>query len=53
MDLGDLYQLAGQLWVVWLVLLFAGIMVWTFLPRNQDRLKSYADLPLNDDAEER
>jgi len=53
MSLADVYQWAAQLWVVWLVLLFCGIMVWTFLPRNRKRLSGYANLPLNDDPEER
>ena len=51
MSLHDLYQFIAQLWVVWLVLLFVGIVVWIYLPRNRKRLDSMADLPLRDDEE--
>lgn len=53
MSLHDIYQFAAQLWVVWLVLLFVGIVVWIYLPRNRKRLDSMADLPLRDDEEQR
>lgn len=52
MSLHDLYQFIAQLWVVWLVLLFVGIVVWIYLPRNRKRLDSMADLPLRDDEEQ-
>ena len=51
MSLHDIYQFAAQLWVVWLVLLFVGIIVWVYLPRNRNRLNAMADLPLRDDEE--
>jgi cytochrome c oxidase cbb3-type subunit IV len=51
MSLHDIYQFAAQLWVVWLVLLFVGIIVWVYLPRNRKRMNDMADLPLRDDEE--
>jgi cbb3-type cytochrome oxidase subunit 3 len=53
MDLHSIYQVAGQLWVLWLVLLFVGIVAWVYLPRNRKRMKDDANIPLRDDDEER
>lgn len=53
MSLADIYQIATQLWVVWLVLLFVGIIVWIYLPRNRKRMQDDANIPLRDDDEER
>ena len=41
-----------QLWVVWLLLLFAGIIVWVYLPRNRKKMKDAASIPLKDDPDE-
>jgi cbb3-type cytochrome oxidase subunit 3 len=53
MSLAELYQIAARLWVLWLVLLFVGIIGWTFLPRNRQRLDEAANIPFNDDPVER
>jgi len=53
MSLAEIYQIAARLWVLWLVLLFVGIMAWTFLPRNRKRLDEAANIPFNDDSVER
>ncbi len=53
MSLAEIYQIAARLWVLWLVLLFVGIMAWTFLPRNRKRLDDAANIPFNDDSGER
>ncbi len=51
MSVHAIYQFASQLWVVWLVLLFGGIVVWAFLPRNRQKMAELGDLPLRDDEE--
>ena len=51
MSLHAIYQFAAQLCVVWLVLLFVGIIVWVYLPRNRKQMNAMADLPLRDDEE--
>ncbi|MBC6441496.1 MAG: cbb3-type cytochrome c oxidase subunit 3 [Rhodospirillales bacterium] len=53
MSIEGIYGYIRQLWVVWLVLLFAGLMIWVFLPRNRERFRDCANLPFKDDTEER
>ena len=53
MSLHALYQVVAQLWVVWLVLLFAGIVAWVYLPRNRKKMIDNGNIPLRDDSEER
>ena len=40
-----------QLWVVWLMLLFAGIVAWVLWPRRKNELERHGRIPLEDDAE--
>jgi len=43
-----------SLWGLWLMVLFLGIVVWAFRPKNKGRFESYGDIPLRDeDNEER
>jgi len=53
MNLQAIYQFVAQLWVVWLVLLFVGIVAWVYLPRNRASMTHDANIPLRDDDEER
>jgi cytochrome c oxidase cbb3-type subunit 4 len=51
----DLSALAGwlrQLWVLWLMLLFLGIAVWAFRPKNKERLERHGRIPLEDNDKE-
>ena len=50
--MGDFYDVIKQLWVVWLLLLFAGIIVWVYLPRNRKKMKDAASIPLRDDQDD-
>lgn len=36
-------------WVVWLMILFVGIVVWAFRPKNKKRFEEAATIPLKDD----
>jgi cytochrome c oxidase cbb3-type subunit 4 len=46
------YPLLKQLWVVWFLLLFAGIVIWAFRPGNRARLEAQGRIPLDDDKDD-
>lgn len=47
--LQELAHWARQLWVVWLMLLFLGIVAWAFWPSRKRDLESKGRIPLEDD----
>ena len=49
MDWAGLYETARSLWVVWLMLLFLGIVFWAFRPKNKKRFEDDARIPFKDD----
>lgn len=51
MDLQELVVFAKSLWVVWLGLLFIGIVVWAFWPsrKRKAEMEHNARIPLEDD----
>lgn len=49
MDLTELYATARSLWVVWLMVLFIGIIWWVYRPRNRRRFEEAAKIPLRED----
>lgn len=49
MDLTELYAVARSLWVVWLMILFAGIVWWVYRPKNRHRFEDAARIPLRED----
>lgn len=49
MTLQELSTMARELWVVWLLLLFAGIIAWAFWPRNKKRFEELGKIPFRDD----
>ena len=49
----DFMTFLGSLWVVWAVILFAGIVLWAFWPKNRGRFEADGKIPLRDDREER
>ncbi|HLB80175.1 MAG TPA: cbb3-type cytochrome c oxidase subunit 3 [Dongiaceae bacterium] len=51
MSLAELSELARSLWLVWLMVLFLGIVAWAFWPKNKDRFRGYAEIPFKDDEE--
>ena len=44
-----IYEFIRSLWVIWLMALFIGIVVWVMWPRRKRRLESYGRIPLDDD----
>ncbi len=49
MDLDALSELARPMWVVWLLVLFVGIVFWAFRPRNRKRFEDYGTIPFRND----
>jgi cytochrome c oxidase cbb3-type subunit IV len=49
MTLETLYEIARSTWVVWMVMLFSGIVLWAFLPRNKTRFEDDAGIIFKDD----
>ena len=48
-----LYEWVASLWLVWLVILFVGIVAWAFWPKRKERLQRHADIPLRDEDQDR
>lgn len=38
-----------SLWVVWLMLLFGGVLFWTLRPKNKARFDDAANIPFKDE----
>jgi len=47
-----IYAFLRSFWVVWLGLLFIGIIVWVFWPGRRKEMESHGRIPLNDDERE-
>ena len=47
--MGTLYDWVVSLWLLWLIILFVGIVAWAFWPGRKERLQRHADIPLRDD----
>lgn len=47
----ELIAWAKSLWVVWLMLIFLGIVFWAYRPRNKGRFESDARIPFREDED--
>lgn len=47
--MNDFLILLRELWVVWLFLLFVGIVVWTLWPSRKEKLERHARIPFEDE----
>jgi cytochrome c oxidase cbb3-type subunit 4 len=47
----DFYDFMRSLWVVWLMILFAGIVAWVVWPSNKKRLEKYGEIPFKDEPD--
>ena len=45
----EIYNWFRSLWVVWLMGIFVGIIIWTYWPARRARLRSHADIPFHED----
>ena len=52
MSWGEIYDFAASLWVLWLMVIFIGVVVWAFWPGHKRRFQSYGDIPFKDDDRE-
>ena len=48
MDLESIWQAAQSLWLVWLMILFLGVVFWAFRPKNRKRFEDYGKIPFLD-----
>ena len=53
MSFAGIFEALRQLWVVWFMLVFLGIVGWVVWPRNKNRLEAHGRIPLDDDPEDR
>jgi cytochrome c oxidase cbb3-type subunit 4 len=51
MALDEIYVAIRSLWLVWLVILFVGIVAWVFWPSRKQELEDHGSIPLRDHEE--
>ncbi|WP_159718503.1 cbb3-type cytochrome oxidase subunit 3 [Geminicoccus flavidas] len=49
--MSDLYVWLRSLWLLWLVLLFAGAIAWIYWPKRRDQLERHGQIPFKDEEE--
>ena len=49
MDLTQIWEALRPLWLVWLIVLFAGVVFWAFRPRNKKRFEEDGKIPFKDE----
>jgi cytochrome c oxidase cbb3-type subunit IV len=49
MGAAEMFVALRSFWVIWLMLIFIGIVAWSFRPRNKARFEADARIPLRDD----
>jgi len=49
MDLQTVYELARSTWVVWMIVLFGGIVLWAYRPGNKKRFEDDANIIFHDE----
>jgi cytochrome c oxidase cbb3-type subunit 4 len=49
--LNELSAFFRQFWGLWLMILFLGVIVWAYRPKNRDRFDDDAMIPLRDEDE--
>jgi cytochrome c oxidase cbb3-type subunit 4 len=53
MDTDQILVWLRSLWLVWLVLLFLGIVAYVFWPKRKKRLEAMGRIPMDDDKPKR
>ncbi len=46
------FETVNSLWVVWLMLIFLGIVFWAFRPKNKARFEADAHIPFRDEQDQ-
>ena len=49
MDLAAISEALRPYWVVWLMILFGGVLFWAFRPKNRKRFENDAMIPFKED----
>ena len=49
MSMAGIAEFVRQFWVVWLMLLFLGIVAWAYWPGRRKQLEDAARIPLRDE----
>ena len=49
MDWNAILEFARPLWVVWLIVLFGGVLWWAFRPKNRRKFEDAAQIPFKED----
>ena len=50
MVLEDVVHLAKQFWVVWLMIIFVGLIYWAYRPKNKTRFEDHGNIPFRDES---
>jgi len=48
-DLQAISEIIRPYWVVWLLILFLGVLFYAFRPKNKDRFESDGQIPFKND----
>lgn len=46
----EIYMLVNEVALVMMMVVFIGIIVWSYSPKRRDSLQAHADIPLRDDG---
>ena len=49
MDLMQIWETLRPLWLVWLMILFAGVVFWAYRPRNRKRFEEDGMIPFKEE----
>ena len=53
MTFDDFYEFVRSLWVVWLMLIFLGIVAWAYWPKRKKKLEEHGKIPFHENGEDR
>lgn len=51
MEHETVYRFIHSFWVVWLLLVFVGIVAWAYWPTRRKKLEEHGKIPLRDDED--
>ena len=52
MTLDGIFDFLRSFWVVWLMGLFVGIVIWVYWPKRKAEMEEHGRIPLEDDDNE-
>jgi cytochrome c oxidase cbb3-type subunit 4 len=51
--MAEFYAWLKSLWVVWLIVIFVGIVVWAYWPKRKAEMDDHAKIPFREDDDEK